>query len=47
MLPDVKERLSRDGVDPAGSTPEALAAIVQQEKKMWSKVIRDANIKIQ
>jgi tripartite-type tricarboxylate transporter receptor subunit TctC len=46
-LPDVKERLSRDGVDPAGSTPEALNAIVQREKKVWAKVIRDANIKIQ
>ena len=46
-LPDVKERLSRDGVDPAGSTPEALAAIVQKEKKVWTKVIREANIKVQ
>ena len=46
-LPDVKERLSKDGVDPAGSTPEQLNAIVQNEKKMWSKVIRQANIKIQ
>ena len=46
-LPDVKERLSRDGVDPAGSTPEALNAIVQREKKVWAKVIREANIKIQ
>ena len=47
VLPDVKERLSRDGVDPAGSTPEALAAIVQNEKKVWSRVIKQANIKIQ
>jgi tripartite-type tricarboxylate transporter receptor subunit TctC len=46
-LPDVKERLSRDGVEPAGSTPEHLANIVQTEKKMWTKVIRQANIKIQ
>lgn len=46
-LPDVTERLSRDGVDPAGSTPEALAAIVQREKKVWAKVIKDANIKVQ
>ena len=46
-LPDVKERLSKDGVDPQGSTPEELNAIVQNEKKMWSKVIRQANIKIQ
>jgi tripartite-type tricarboxylate transporter receptor subunit TctC len=46
-LPDVKERLSRDGVEPAGSTPEHLTGIVQAEKKMWTKVIRQANIKIQ
>jgi tripartite-type tricarboxylate transporter receptor subunit TctC len=46
-LPDVKERLSKDGVDPAGSTPEQLNTIVQNEKKMWSKVIKQANIKIQ
>jgi tripartite-type tricarboxylate transporter receptor subunit TctC len=46
-LPDVKERLSRDGVEPSGSTPEHLQSIVQNEKKMWSKVIRQANIKVQ
>ena len=46
-LPDVKERLSRDGVEPAGSTPEHLANIVQNEKKVWTKVIRAANIKVQ
>ena len=46
-LPDVKERLSKDGVDPGGSTPEQLNAIVQNEKKMWSKVIKQANIKVQ
>ncbi len=46
-LPDVKDRLSRDGVEPGGSTPEQLNAIVLAEKKLWSKVIRDAGIKIQ
>jgi tripartite-type tricarboxylate transporter receptor subunit TctC len=46
-LPDVKERLSRDGVEPGGSTPEQLNAVVQAEKKLWTKVIRDANIKLQ
>jgi tripartite-type tricarboxylate transporter receptor subunit TctC len=46
-LPDVKERLSRDGVEPSGSTPAHLQSIVQNEKKMWSKVIRQANIKVQ
>lgn len=46
-LPDVKERLSRDGVEPGGSTPEQLNAVVQAEKKLWTKVIRDAGIKVQ
>jgi tripartite-type tricarboxylate transporter receptor subunit TctC len=46
-LPDVKERLARDGVDAAGSTPEALNAIVQSEKKLWTKVVKDANIKVE
>ena len=47
VLPDVKERLSRDGVDPHGSTPEELGRIVQNERKVWTKVIRQANIKVQ
>jgi tripartite-type tricarboxylate transporter receptor subunit TctC len=46
-LPEVKERLARDGVDTEGSTPEHLMNIVQNEKKMWTKVIREANIKVQ
>lgn len=46
-LPDVKDRLSKDGVETEGSTPEHLNGIVQNEKKMWTKVIREANIKVQ
>ncbi|MDB5904250.1 MAG: hypothetical protein JWM26_3128 [Betaproteobacteria bacterium] len=46
-LPEVKERLSRDGVEPAGSTPEHLNNIVQAEKKVWTQVIREGNIKVQ
>ncbi len=46
-LPDVKERLSRDGVEPAGSTPEQLTALVKSEEKLWSRVIKDANIKVE
>lgn len=45
--PDVKERLSRDGVEPAASTPEHLHGVVQNEKKLWQKVIREARIKVQ
>ena len=46
-LPEVKERLSKDGVEPAGSTPQQLQAIVQNEKNTWAKVIRQSNIKVQ
>jgi tripartite-type tricarboxylate transporter receptor subunit TctC len=46
-LPDVAERLTRDGVDPGGSTPGELANVVRAERKLWSKVIREANITVQ
>ncbi len=46
-LPDVKERLMRDGVEPGGSTPAQLLAVVQAEKKLWTKVIKEAGIKVQ
>jgi tripartite-type tricarboxylate transporter receptor subunit TctC len=46
-LPEVRERLSKDGVEAAGSTPEALRNIVQAEKKLWTRVIREAHIKIE
>jgi len=46
-LPDVRERLGRDGVEAASSTPAQLLAVVQAEKKLWSKVIKDAGIKVQ
>ncbi|MGE5523430.1 MAG: Bug family tripartite tricarboxylate transporter substrate binding protein [Rhodospirillaceae bacterium] len=46
-LPDVKERLSKDGVEASGSTPEALRNIVANEKKLWTRVIREARIKIE
>lgn len=45
-LPEVKERLSRDGVEAGSSTPEALQQVVMAEKRLWTKVIREANIKV-
>jgi tripartite-type tricarboxylate transporter receptor subunit TctC len=46
-LPDVKERLANQGVEVGGSTPEQLNAIIREEKKVWTKVIKDANIKVE
>ncbi|MEA2982234.1 MAG: hypothetical protein QOF09_4057 [Alphaproteobacteria bacterium] len=46
-LPDVKERLQTIGFDPASSTPEAAAAHMKAETDKWTKVVREANIKIE
>lgn len=46
-LPEVKERLAHDGVEPEGSTPTQLTALILAERKLWTKVIREANIKVQ
>jgi tripartite-type tricarboxylate transporter receptor subunit TctC len=45
-LPDVKERLQQIGFDGASSTPDAASAHMKAETEKWSKVVRDANIKI-
>jgi tripartite-type tricarboxylate transporter receptor subunit TctC len=45
-LPDVKERLASLGFDPAGSTPDELAATITSETDKWTKVVRQTNIKI-
>jgi tripartite-type tricarboxylate transporter receptor subunit TctC len=42
---EVKERFAAAGIEPASTTPEELAAIVQQEKALWGRIIRAANVK--
>ena len=46
-LPDVKERLQTIGFDPAPSTSAAATAHMKAETDKWSKVVRDAKIKIE
>ena len=41
-LPDVSERLMRDGIEPIGSTPEQFHAFIEREKIKWSKVVKDS-----
>ena len=43
--PDVRAKLAAQGIDVAGSTPEALQAELMEEFAKWSKVIKNANIK--
>jgi tripartite-type tricarboxylate transporter receptor subunit TctC len=46
-LPDVKERLDALGFAAVASTPEAYAAQIKADIETWSKVVREANIKVE
>jgi tripartite-type tricarboxylate transporter receptor subunit TctC len=46
-LPDVRERLAVLGFDPVGSTPAEFGNWIKAELPKWSKVIREANLRIQ
>lgn len=45
QLPEVKNNLVAQGIEPATSTPEALSNIIRDDYARWGKVIRDADIK--
>ena len=45
--PAVKERFAAIGVDTGGSTPGELAAFIKQDYAQWTKVVKDANIKVE
>ena len=45
--PDVREKFSQQGIDPASSTTEEFAQMIREEVLRWSKVIRGAGIKIE
>ncbi len=42
----VREALAKLGTDPGGGTPDAFGVLVRSETAPWSKVIKDAGIKI-
>ena len=45
--PDVKERLAVLGFKPVANTPDEFAARIKLEMEKWSKVVRDANLRIE
>lgn len=46
QLPDTREKLAREGVNPVGSTPEQFAAMIQEDIVKMGKIVKAANMKI-
>ena len=44
--PDMVKRLKDMGVDPVGGSPVQTAVFFKEEAARWSKVIREAGIKV-
>lgn len=44
-VPALHSRLSNEGAEPVGSTPEQLAKFLDSEIQKWGKVIRDAKVR--
>lgn len=45
--PELRERFTTLGIDPAGSTPEEFTKFLKDEIDKWGKVIRAANVKVE
>ena len=45
QLPDVKERMAGEGLEPAGGSPERFREVLQREIAKWQKVVKTADIK--
>jgi len=45
QLPDVKERMAGDGLEPAGGSPERFREVLKREIAKWQKVVKIASIK--
>jgi tripartite-type tricarboxylate transporter receptor subunit TctC len=44
-LPPVHDKLSSQGIEPVGSTPAALGALMKQEIAKWTRVVQQARIR--
>jgi tripartite-type tricarboxylate transporter receptor subunit TctC len=46
-VPDIRDRLLRDGIEPVGSTPEQYAEHIKREMVKWGKVVRESGAKVE
>ena len=45
QLPDFKERMAGEGVEPVGGPPERFLEVLKRDMTKWQNVVRIANIK--
>ena len=45
FVPETRERLLKQGLEPVGNTPEAFDAYIRTEIDKWSKVVKQAGLK--
>ena len=45
--PELREKLIRLGVEPTGTTPEALAAIIAADTARWGPVVKAAGFTVE
>ena len=45
-VPDIRERLLRDGIEPIGSTPEQFMEHTKKEAVKWGKVVKDSGARV-
>lgn len=45
-LPDVREKLTAQGAEPMGNTPEQFAEQIRRDLARWTKVAKEANVRI-
>ena len=43
----MREAIAKLGVDPGGGTPEEFGTLLRSEIVRWTKIVKDAGIKIQ
>ena len=46
-VPDIRDRLLRDGIEPIGSTPDQFLQHTRSEAAKWGRVVRDARVKVE
>ncbi|WPG41322.1 tripartite tricarboxylate transporter substrate binding protein [Variovorax sp. EBFNA2] len=44
-MPEIAKRLTADGLEPVGSTPEQFRAFLAADKRKWGRVVKDADVK--